>query len=597
MRSVSLLWVLSALILAASASAQVTRRVSVSTVGTQANGQCWLPSISADGRWVAFQTGASTFGPDTDSQDDVYVHDLVTGTTVRASPTLTPGYQHGGRYAPSISGDGRFVAYRSEGFSFPPNPPPPFSDIYVRDRQTGIDERISVDSNEVAANDRSFYADITPDGRFVAFGSEATNLVPGGSNGQFQLYVRDRLAGITDVVSLASDGSQANQGAEAPTVSADGRFVAFHSPSDNLVPGDTNGTTDVFVRDRWLGRTEGVTVQPRGLEVREPSDSAVISADGRYVAFRSRAPNLVPGDTNGFEDLFVRDRLTGATERVSVGPGGMQANHASWMPDVSADGRFVVFASLATNLVPGDTNGVQDVFVRDRLTGSTARVSVSSGGAQANDVSMWPSVSDAGLVAFQSTATDLVPGDTNSWDDCFVRDDRDGSATNSFASSCSPGAGAVIACPCANPPSGPDRGCDNSAGTGGARLQASGNTQLSADGLVFTTSGERASALSLLFQATTFVPGGQVYGQGVRCGGGTLRRLYAKTASGGSIRAPDFAADDPPVSVRSAAMGEPLAPGTTRLYFVGYRDPNVLGGCAPASVFNATQTGSVTWSF
>ena len=591
-------WTVLALLPGSSAWAQTTARVSVSSLGIEGDGQSGSPSISGDGRYVAFDSFARNLVPgDLNFQTDVFVHDRQNGTTVCASSPPGGPYGFGESYAPSISADGRFVAFRSSAWNLVPFDANGLVDILVHDRVAGTCELASVATNGTQANGNCFYSSISADGRFVAFGSFATNLVPGGTNGQFQLFVRDRLAGTTDLVSVDSNGAQANQGADGPTISADGRFVAFQSISDNLVPLDTNGTTDVFVRDRLNGTTEGVSVQPGGFEVMGESDSPAISADGRFVVFRSRAGNLVPGDTNGFEDLFVRDRLAGSTERVSVGPGGDQANAPSWMPDISADGRFVAFASSATNLDAGDPNGVDDIFVRDRESGTTTRASVSSGGALADAVSFRPSVSDDGQrVAFQSTATNLVPGDTNVRDDVFVRDLRAGSEVHAFTLTCAPGTGAVIACPCWNPPGGPDRGCENSAATGGATLDASGSTGLASDGLVFRTSGERASALSILVQGTAFAGSGLPYGQGVRCSSGTLRRLYSKAASSGAIRVPDFAADDPPVSVRSAAMGDSIQPGQSRWYFVYYRDPVVLGGCPSTSTFNATPTGQVAWS-
>jgi hypothetical protein len=177
-------------------------------------------------------------------------------------------------------------------------------------------------------------------------------------------------------------------------------------------------------------------------------------------------------------------------------------------------------------------------------------------------------------------------------DDVFARDlDSDG-----FTSVCDPGSGGVAGCPCSNPPSGSTRGCDNSSATGGASLSASGIAYISIDSLVFTTGGERSTATSILLQGTTVVTSGVVYGQGVRCVGGSLKRLFSKTASGGSITAPDFGAGDPTVSARSAAKGDVILAGQSRWYLVYYRDPVVLGGCPASSTFNATQTGRVEWS-
>jgi hypothetical protein len=233
------------------------------------------------------------------------------------------------------------------------------------------------------------------------------------------------------------------------------------------------------------------------------------------------------------------------------------------------------------------------VFVRDRLLGTTERVSVDSSGAQGNGESYSPSISaDGRFVSFQSGVTTFVPGDTNGRSDVFIRDRH----ASGFQSLCDPGSSGVIACPCSNPPAGPGRGCDNSSATGGASLTASGSAYLSTDSLVLTTSGEKPTATSIVLQGTSFVSTGLVFGQGVRCAGGALKRLYAKAASGGSITAPDFGAGDPSVSARSAALGDLIQPGQSRWYLVYYRDPLVLGGCPAASTFNTTQGGGVAWS-
>ncbi|MGH2537869.1 MAG: TolB family protein, partial [Candidatus Promineifilaceae bacterium] len=197
-------------------------------------------------------------------------------------------------------------------------------------------------------------------------------------------------------MSIASDGAQGNDGSYYPSISADGRYVAFYSDAWNLVGGDTNGTWDVFVHDRDTGQTSRVSVASDGAQGDNHSGAPSISADGRYVAFNSVASNLVGGDTNGAYDIFVHDRDTGQTSRVSIASDGAQGNESSGVPAISADGRYVAFYSEASNLVGGDTNGYLDVFVHDRDTGQTSRASVASDGAQANGASYFPAISADG---------------------------------------------------------------------------------------------------------------------------------------------------------------------------------------------------------
>ncbi len=239
-------------------------------------------------------------------------------------------------------------------------------------------------------------------------------------------------AAETRLVTAIGDGRAAERGGTAPSISADGRMVAFVSSSPDLVAGDTNGVADVFVRDMATGVTVRASVSSAGGQADGGSGPAVISGDGRWVAFPSEATNLVARDTNrcfGYQvrgscpDLFVHDLHTGATRRVSVSSRGGQANGESLYPAISADGRYVAFASLASNLVTRDRNARMDVFLHDTRTGETQRVSVGADGGEADSFSFAPSVAaDGSLVAFTSFATNLVAGDTNGADDVFVRD-------------------------------------------------------------------------------------------------------------------------------------------------------------------------------
>jgi Tol biopolymer transport system component len=250
---------------------------------------------------------------------------------------------------------------------------------------------------------------ISADGRFVAFASAASDLVLGDTNGSDDIFVHDRQTGKTERVNVSSSGAQATAGiSHQPSISADGRFVAFVSTATNLVA-DTNGAPDVFVRDRTLSTTVRVSVVTGGGQASSSSEEPVMSADGRFVVFSSSASNLVTGDTNARIDVFRHDIQTQTTIRVSVRDGGGQVNGASGLPAVSATGRFVSFTSEATDLVSGDTNGQSDQFVRDVDAGTTTRISIGFG-SQANSRSYFGTISgDGRYVAFSSDATNLVP--------------------------------------------------------------------------------------------------------------------------------------------------------------------------------------------
>ena len=593
---------LAVLLLSDAAWSQATSRLSVGPGGVEGNGFSVSPVLSSDGRYVLFQSGASNLvAADTNGVGDVFLRDRQVGTTVLVSVSSAGVQGNNGSNSCGISADGRFVAFTSAATNLVPGDSNATYDAFLRDLQNGTTERVSLGAAGVQGDGQSSVGpgSISADGRFVVFSSMAANLVPGDTNQVQDVFVRDRQSATTERVSVDSGGAQGNGHSSNAAISADGRFVLFSSLANDLVPGDTNQVQDVFVRDRQLGTTERVSVGPGGVQADSACGSygLAMSADGRFVAFDSSATNLVAGDTNGWRDVFVRDRQLGTTELVSVDSAGAQTiggDSCFYGLSISADGRYVAFASSAVNLVPGDTNHDWDVFLRDRELGTTERVSVDSSGAQGNDDSGTYGVAvsaNGGFVAFESKATNLVSGDTNAVSDVFGRD-RIGSG---FTSLCDPGANGVIACPCSNPPAGPGRGCDNSSSTGGAVLSAGGAVRLSADTLSFTTTGQKPQTASLLVQGTAAIQGGAIYGQGVRCVGGALSRLFTKSASAGGITVPDFAAGDPPVSARSAALGDTIQAGQSRWYLVLYRDATVLGGCPATSYFNTTQTGQVTW--
>jgi Tol biopolymer transport system component len=288
---------------------------------------------------------------------------------------------------------------------------------------TGVTERVSVDSAGVEGNGDSRYPAISADGEVVGFASLATNLVAGDTNGNWDVFVHDRVSGVTERVSVDSGGAQGNGASDSASLSFDGRLVAFRSDASNLVAGDANLAYDVFVHDRVTLTTQRVSVDSGGNEGDDGSHQPSFASNGQFVAFYSYATNLVAGDANGCADVFVRDLSAATTGRVSVDSAGNEGDDGSYWPSISADGRNVAFFSDATNLVAADVNGASDVFVHDRLTGATTFASVDSAGAHANGASTETAISgDGRVVAFHSFATNLVTGDTNGSVDVFVHE-------------------------------------------------------------------------------------------------------------------------------------------------------------------------------
>lgn len=299
----------------------------------------------------------------------------------------------------------------------------------------GTTSAVSVSSGAVIGNDASNYPDMTPDGRFVSFASSASNLVPGDTNGVGDVFVRDRRSGTTERVSLGAKAAQGNGDsnvlgvASNTAISDDGRYVAFKSEASNLVRGDRNANTDVFVRDRATGTTERVSVDNAGHELAGGGDAPAISPDGRYVAFVTRDI-----DTNFNSDVYLRDRVAGTTVRISVAASGDTTNESD-SPAVAngPNGPLVAFASLSDGLVAGDNDGQGDVFVRDVAAGTTERVSVNSAEqpGSAFSTARGASISNNGrYVAFSSDATNFTPSpQTGLFMDVFVRDRQAGTTT------------------------------------------------------------------------------------------------------------------------------------------------------------------------
>jgi hypothetical protein len=416
-------------LMAAFAAAQETTRVSVSSSGAEGRNGADAPAISDDGNFVAFVSYSTNLvSGDTNGVSDAFVHDRSTGTTERVSVSSSGAQADADTNVgslPAFSADGNLVAFSSWASTLVPGDTNTHCDIFVHDRSSLVTERVSVNPSGGDANGDSFDQSFSADGQLVAFASYASNLVYRDTNVTYDVFVRDRSSGTTERVSLDSSGNEGDFDSWTPTISADGRLVAFWSSATNLVPGDTNALGDIFVHDRTSGVTERVSVDSSGVQSNGANLFSSISADGRFVVFSSFASNLVAGDTNNKVDVFVHDRTTGSTERVSVSSAGAQGKYdsGSFGCAISADGEIASFDSGADNFVQGDTNGMYDVFIHDRSTGLTQRASVSSSGHQGNDSSQVPAVSSNGLtVAFVSLASNLASSDGNRANDVFVHE-------------------------------------------------------------------------------------------------------------------------------------------------------------------------------
>ena len=397
-------------------------RVSVATDGTEADDYSVEVAISRDGHFVAFWSGATNLVPgDTNGTGDIFLRDQVAGTTIRVSVASDGSQANAYNYVPAISADGRFVSWISSATNLVAGDTNGLDDIFVHDLQTKITTRVSVATDGTQARGISMNPSLSADGRYVAFESEAPNLVPDtfGSN----IFVHDRETGVTELVSRSYDGSPTEfPGSAMPRISADGRYVAFESGSSKIVPGDVNGQGDIFLCDRVTHATTLVSVPEAGAVADNSAYRPTPSDGGRYVAFLSYASNMVPGDSNNGPDVFVRDLTLGTTTRVSVWADGTQNPQESGYPVMSADGRYIAFETRGHLGMSADPWGYQDVHIKDRVTGAVSIASLARNDRAANNQSGYPAISADGLsVGFYSYATDLVTNDSNGKADVFVQ--------------------------------------------------------------------------------------------------------------------------------------------------------------------------------
>ena len=426
-------------LVAASAAApaqQPITRMSVDSSGAESDDDsAWSPpAISGDGRYVAFASYATNLvAGDTNGETDVFVKEVATGVLVRVSVDSSGVQGNRNSYSPAISSTGRFVAFTSLASNLVAGDTNGDTDVFVHDRDpdgngifdegNGITFRVSIRTSGLEANSASGHPSISDDGSQVAFDSGASNLVVGDTNRVTDVFVRDWVVSQTTRVSVDSSGVQGDGESAAPSISRNGNVVGFHSFATNLVAHDVNNQYDVFVRDRSAGATEIVSVDSSGIAADKWSFGASLSDDGQFVAFYSWSDNLVAGDTNSTGDVFLRDRAARTTERVSVDSAGNEADGPSFSPAVSPDGTVVAYESGADNLVANDGNGLDDLFVRDRSAGTTSVVSMSCLGEFGDGFSTLTAItSDNRFVAFASYADNLIANDTNGFGDVLLLD-------------------------------------------------------------------------------------------------------------------------------------------------------------------------------
>ncbi|TXI44780.1 matrixin family metalloprotease [Methylophilus sp.] len=360
--------------------------------------------ISADGRFVIFDSYSEfNFGNHVLAYD-VFVKDMKTGVLIKAN-------DYSEAFAHSISPDGKFVLYLS------------YTDnanhdrgLYLKNLETGENTLISTSSsgelgNSDAINDNARFS---ADGKFVSFSSYASNLSPDDTDHRSDIFVKNLITGTTTLVSTNSNGVKDNDGAVVSTISANGRYLTFHSTATNLSAADTNASIDVYWKDTLTNETKLVSSSASGTVGNNRSWYASISTDGNLVAFESSATNLLPTNDNAYVDIFLKNMTTGAIQRVSTSATGIEGNGNSENASISADGRYVLFESRASNLIANDTNGASDIFIKDLQTSAIQRVSTSSSNQQVSSESYNARFSANGkFVIFDSTSNNLVSGDNN----------------------------------------------------------------------------------------------------------------------------------------------------------------------------------------
>lgn len=398
-------------------------RVSLTADGQETDGTSGSPSLSADGRWIAFQSSARALDPSDDNGHlDIFLEDRASGTLERITHGVDGNSPDFGSIRPAISADGRRIAFQSSATNLVPGDTNGVSDIFLYDRDTRQTTLVSAGLDGEPASGASQYPSISADGTHIAFESRANNLTPGDTNGRQDVFIYEVATGTLELGSRSADGVPGNRDSYHPAISREGRLLVYHTLSDNLLAGqDTNGRMDIMVLNRETGVVQRASVTSQWAQADGHSLRPDISDDGRYVVFESAATNLEDGHLNPHTNIFVRDRVEFRTWCLTCQAQGEAGNGQSNFAKVSGDGSRVVFASAASNLVTGDSNGVTDIF-RTTIDGGQPELVSAGEWGPGNSGSDSAAVSgDGRIVAFQSSGFNLTP-DTNGYIDAYLRD-------------------------------------------------------------------------------------------------------------------------------------------------------------------------------
>lgn len=403
---------------------QAMERASVSNTQAQANGNSYMVGSSPDGRYVVFDSMASNLVPgDNNGQRDVFIRDRSLGTIERVSVGPAGIESPYLNRAPSVSADGRYVSFETKGPLLSGSSVGIFQ-IYRRDRVNGVTELVSASSSGLAGNSFSSRSSISADGRYVLFYSRANNLVVGDNNGVQDIFLKDMQTGALETISLGASGVRGNDHSFEAAMSSDARFISFTSMATNLTGSTIPRQRHVYLRDRQTSTTRLLSRSATGSLANQPAYSPTLSDDGRYVVYYSKASNLTAGTGGSILQIIQHDTQSGDTVLLSRDAAGIEGDDLSYSPSISADGRFVAYTSFAKNLVDVDNNGVSDVLLWDRQNNETTIISQSESGQLGNGAAIGtPALSRSGnSIAFSTYADNLIESDTNNVADIFVRD-------------------------------------------------------------------------------------------------------------------------------------------------------------------------------